>query len=89
MTTTNNNNKLSVSAPVNVIYANLPERLQQVLPAPPLSRAPVRPDVTVNLTSNEPKKIKIHPEQDDMIVNLKKRGNHGLKLPKSLVLDHI
>lgn len=81
MTTTNNNNKLSVSAPVNVIYANLPERLQQVLPAPPLSRAPVRPDVTVNLTSKRAKrKSKFTPEQDDMIVNLKKKGKSWVEI---------
>ncbi|RCK57265.1 Adherence factor [Candida viswanathii] len=72
---------MSAAPPMNVIYPNFPERLQQVLPPPPLSRAPVRPDMTVNLTSKRAKrKSKFTPEQDDLIVGLKKKGKSWVEI---------
>lgn len=68
--------------PLNsVIYPNFPERMQQILPPPPLSRAPVRPDMSINLTSKRAKrKSKFTPEQDDLIVGLKKKGKSWVEI---------
>ncbi|KAL6453029.1 ADF1 Adherence factor [Candida maltosa Xu316] len=74
-------NSASNGPPLNVIYPNFPERIQQVLPPPPLSRAPVRPDMTVNLTSKRAKrKSKFTQDQDDMIVGLKKKGKSWVEI---------
>ncbi|KAI5960874.1 ADF1 [Candida theae] len=58
-----------------VILPNFPERLQKILPHPPLAKAPVRPDITASSTAKRAKrKSRFTPEQDDLIVRLKRSG---------------
>lgn len=55
--------------------AYLLEQLQAELPVPPLSKAPVRPDVMVMGSQRRPKrKSKFTKLQDSMIIRLKKEG---------------
>ncbi|KAG5419389.1 ADF1 [Candida metapsilosis] len=64
-----------------VILPNFPERLQSILPHPPLSKAPVRPDITVSSTAKRAKrKSKFTPEQDDLIVSLKRKGKSWVEI---------
>jgi len=64
-----------------VIYPNFPERLQNILPHPPLAKAPVRPDITVSSTAKRAKrKSKFTPEQDDLIVSLKRKGKSWVEI---------
>lgn len=65
----------------DIIYSNYPERLQQVIPTPPLSRAPTRPDITFDLSSKRVKrKSKFSQSQDDLIVSLKKKGKSWVEI---------
>ncbi|EDK44518.1 hypothetical protein LELG_02697 [Lodderomyces elongisporus NRRL YB-4239] len=68
-----------------VIFPNFPERLQKVLPPPPLSKAPIRPDITVSTTAKRAKrKSKFSQEQDDLIVTLKKKGKNWVEIAEIL-----
>lgn len=72
------------SAPKNtapVLFANFPERLQQLLPSPPLSQAPIRPEISYSLQQKRAKrKSKFSKVQDDLIVTLKKKGKSWVEI---------
>ncbi|KAK6204676.1 uncharacterized protein RJT21DRAFT_10214 [Scheffersomyces amazonensis] len=71
----------SVSVSNNVIFPNFCERLQQLLPPPPLSRASPRPEVNLNLSNKRAKrKSKFSQQQDDLIVSLKKKGKSWVEI---------
>ncbi|CUM64266.1 uncharacterized protein PRCAT00001863001 [Priceomyces carsonii] len=56
------------------ILPNFCERLQGILPAPPLSTAPIKEDVNMNINQKRAKrKSKFTKKQDEMIVELKKK----------------
>lgn len=57
------------------------ERLQGLLPVPPLSRAATRPDVAISHSHKRPKrKSKFTKRQDEMIVHLKKEGRTWVEI---------
>lgn len=57
------------------------ERLQELLPTPPLLRAPTRPDMTLSHTHRRTKrKSKFTKHQDEMIVRLKKEGRPWVEI---------
>lgn len=72
------------SAPKNtapILFSNFPERLQQLLPAPPLSLVPVRPEISYSLQQKRAKrKSKFSKVQDDLIVTLKKKGKSWVEI---------
>ena len=64
-----------------VIYSNFPERLQQLLPPPPLLRARARPDLNLNIAQKRAKrKSKFLKAQDELIVSLKKKGKSWVEI---------
>ncbi|KAK6465798.1 hypothetical protein DFJ63DRAFT_310881 [Scheffersomyces coipomensis] len=65
----------------NVIFPNFCERLQQLLPPPPLSRADPRPELGLSLSNKRAKrKSKFSKQQDDLIVSLKKKGKSWVEI---------
>ncbi|KAK6459662.1 uncharacterized protein RJT20DRAFT_132783 [Scheffersomyces xylosifermentans] len=65
----------------SVIFSNFPERLQALLPAPPLSRAGTRPDLNLNIAQKRAKrKSKFSKAQDELIVSLKKKGKSWVEI---------
>ncbi|EGW31756.1 uncharacterized protein SPAPADRAFT_62350 [Spathaspora passalidarum NRRL Y-27907] len=76
-----NNATANNNAASSVIYPDFPERLQPLLPIPPLSRAPTRPDLNMNLSQKRAKrKSKFTKQQDEMIVSLKKKGKSWVEI---------
>lgn len=62
-------------------HTHLIERLQEVLPVPPLEHAPTRPDVAVaNSHRRTKRKLKFSKRQDDLIVQLKKEGRPWVEI---------
>ncbi|ODV70431.1 hypothetical protein HYPBUDRAFT_89718, partial [Hyphopichia burtonii NRRL Y-1933] len=57
------------------------EKLQELLPVPPLAKAPIRPDI--NLTTNQKRakrKSKFTQRQDELIVSLKRKGKSWVEI---------
>ncbi|CAI5758172.1 unnamed protein product [Candida verbasci] len=80
--------KSPVDGSKHVIHGNFPERIQEILPAPPLSRASIRPDITISTTAKRAKrKSKFSQEQDDMIVNLKRKGKSWVEIAEIAGVD--
>lgn len=64
-----------------VLYSNFTERLQELLPLPPLSKAPTRPDVNYNSNQKRAKrKSKFTKKQDELIVSLKRKGKSWVEI---------
>lgn len=59
----------------NLNLEKFAEKLQEVLPVPPLSKMPIRADMNINLNQKRTKrKTKFTKKQDELILSLKKEG---------------
>ncbi|RLV94885.1 Adherence factor [Spathaspora sp. JA1] len=76
-----NSTSANSNVAASVIYPNFPERIQPLLPVPPLYRSSTRPDLNINLSQKRAKrKSKFSKQQDDMIVSLKKKGKSWVEI---------
>lgn len=65
----------------NIIYAGFKETLRKLLPAPPLSKTDIRPDINYSINQKRVKRrSKFTKAQDDMIVALKKKGKSWVEI---------
>ncbi|CAG89490.2 DEHA2F17182p [Debaryomyces hansenii CBS767] len=64
-----------------VVYEGFIERLQQSLPVPPMSQAITRPEINLSLNQRRARrKSKFSKEQDDSIVELKRKGKTWVEI---------
>lgn len=64
-----------------VVGKGFVERLQRAMPAPPLAKAPTRPEISMQLTQKRTRrKSKFTKGQDDLIVQLKQKGKSWVEI---------
>ncbi|CUM45049.1 uncharacterized protein AC631_01357 [Debaryomyces fabryi] len=64
-----------------VVYEGFIERLQQLLPVPPMSRVAIRPEINLLLNQKRARrKSKFSKSQDDLIVELKRKGKTWVEI---------
>mmetsp|Transcript_9134 Transcript_9134/g.9032 ORF Transcript_9134/g.9032 Transcript_9134/m.9032 type:complete len:386 (+) Transcript_9134:132-1289(+) len=64
-----------------VVYEGFIERLQQLLPVPPMSQVATRPEINLLLNQKRARrKSKFSKKQDDLIVELKRKGKTWVEI---------